>query len=309
MQTPTIPLPHRALCRVFVPGVGTRLGGVYGDGVVDLTGADPERCASLSHLLAIPGGLEQVLTTHAAMPPTWSFAALDQAPHATAPYLLAPIDEQEVWAAGVTYTRSREARIHESQNAADVYARVYDAERPELFFKSLASRVVGPHAAVAVRPDASWSVPEPELTLLLDASLHIVGCTAGNDMSSRDIEGQNPLYLPQAKIYDRACALGPVIVPLTDLDAANLAIYCVIERDGQVVFAGETSTAALHRRFDDLVTYLGRCLHFPHGVYLMTGTGIVPPDMVSLRSGDTITISIAGIGTLVNTVSEAAGHV
>src|ERR1051326_237277 len=131
MQTPTIPRPQRALCRVFVPGVGTRLGGVYGDGVVDLTGVDPERCASLSHLLTIPGGIEQVLTAYAALAPTWSFAALDQAAHATAPYVLPPIDEQEVWAAGVTYTRSREARIHESQNAADVYARVYDAERPE----------------------------------------------------------------------------------------------------------------------------------------------------------------------------------
>src|ERR1051326_1650936 len=265
MQTPTIPRPQRALCRVFVPGVGTRLGGVYGDGVVDLTSADPERCASLSHLLAIPGGIEQALTASAALPPTWSFAALNGAPRATAPHLLAPIDEQEVWAAGVTYTRSREARIHESQNAADNFARVYDAERPELFFKSLASRVVGSHAAVAVRPDATWSVPEPELTLLLDASLQIVGCTVGNDMSSRDIEGENPLYLPQAKVYNRACALGPVIVPFADLDAANLAIHCAIERDGQVLFAGETSTAALHRRFDDLVAYLGRCLSFPHG--------------------------------------------
>ncbi|HLV99668.1 MAG TPA: fumarylacetoacetate hydrolase family protein [Ktedonobacterales bacterium] len=308
MQTPMIPLPHRALCRVFVPGVGPRLGGVYGDGVVDLTGADPERCATLSDLLAIPNGIEQVLTTSAALPPTWSFAALDQAPDATTPHLLAPIDEQEVWAAGVTYTRSREARIHESQNAADVYARVYDAERPELFFKSLAARVVGSHAAVAVRPDASWSVPEPELTLLLDASFHIVGCTVGNDMSSRDIEGQNPLYLPQAKVYERACALGPVIVPFTDLDTADLAIHCAIHRDGQVIFTGETSTAALHRRFDELVAYLGRCLSFPHGVYLMTGTGIVPPDMVSLHPGDTVTISIAGIGTLINTVSEAVGQ-
>ncbi len=308
MQTPTTSLPHRALCRVFVPGVGLRLAGVYGNRVVDLTGIDSERYASLGQLLTIPGGLEQALTTAAALPPTWSFAALDQAPNATTPYVLAPIDEQEVWAAGVTYTRSREARIHESQSAADVYARVYEAERPELFFKALASRVVGPHAAVAVRPDASWSVPEPELTLLLDASLHIVGCTVGNDMSSRDIEGQNPLYLPQAKIYERACALGPVIVPFTDLDAAHLAIHCAIERDGQVIFSGETSTAALHRRFEELVTYLGRCLAFPRGVYLMTGTGIVPPDVVSLRAGDTITISIAGIGTLVNPVSKAGGQ-
>jgi len=293
-----------ALCRFFAPGVGARLGGVYDGGVVDLTAREPETCASLASLLAVPAlSLGDVLARYGGDAPDYAYAELDRAPAPDAPHVLAPIDGQEVWAAGVTYTRSREARMGESEASADVYARVYDAERPELFFKAMASRVVGPNDRVAARPDASWSVPEPELTLLLDAGLRVAGYTIGDDVTARDIEGRNPLYLPQAKVYGRCCALGPVIVPTGALDPYTLDITCRIARDGRELFAGQTNTSQLHRRLDDLVAYLGRCGAFPSGAFLMTGTGIVPPDDVSLQDGDVVEIAISGLGTLRNTVT------
>jgi 2-dehydro-3-deoxy-D-arabinonate dehydratase len=190
----------------------------------------------------------------------------------------------------------------ESEASADVYARVYDAERPELFFKATPARVAGPHAAVVARTDAAWTVPEPELTLLLDARLAVVGYTIGDDLTARDIEGQNPLYLPQAKIYDRGCALGPLVVPADALDPYALDIRCEIRRRGRPLYEGTTNTGALHRRLDTLVAYLGRHNQFPAGAYLMTGTSLVPPDDVALRSGDEIVIIIAGLGTLRNVV-------
>jgi len=302
----------RALCRFYVPGLGVRVGGVYAQGVVDLTRREPETCASIASLLAGAGTartaettrpLEDVLARYAGVAPDYDDAALDVAPSPDAPHLLPPLDAQEVWAAGVTYTRSRQARMEESEANADIYARVYDADRPELFFKGTAARIVGPNDRVAVRPDATWTVPEPELTLLLDGALQVVGYTIGNDLTARDIEAQNPLYLPQAKVWDRCGALGPVIVPAGALDPYDLSITCEIRRAEQPVFAGDIRTAALHRRLDDLAAYLGRCATFPAGVFLMTGTGIVPPDNVSLQSGDEITISIEGIGALRNVVA------
>lgn len=296
--------PTRALCRFHLPGEGPRLGGVYEGRVVDLTAREPELCASLASMLAAPAGaLDDVLARHAGAPADYQYAALDRAPTDDAPHLLAPLDAQEVWAAGVTYTRSRQARMAESEASADVYARVYDAERPELFFKATPSRVAGPHAPIAVRADSTWTVPEPELTLLLDARLAVVGYTVGNDLTARDIEAQNPLYLPQAKVFDRGAVLGPLIVPAGALDPYTLEIECIIRRGGDVAFQASTNTSALHRRLDDLVTYLGRHNVFPAGAYLMTGTGIVPPDDVSLKSGDEVTITISGIGTLRNVVA------
>ena len=214
-----------------------------------------------------------------------------------------PLDQQEVWAAGVTYKRSREARERESAGAARFYDLVYTAARPELFFKATARRVVGPGAFVRIRQDARWSVPEPELALVVSPTLKIVGYTIGNDMSSRDIEGENPLYLPQAKVYDGSCAIGPAITltgGLPPLDQTTIRL--VIERDGQTVFDGNTTLAAMARSFDDLVSWLGRDNSFPDGVILLTGTGIVPPDHFTLARGDRIAIDIAGIGTLVNVV-------
>ena len=217
-------------------------------------------------------------------------------------YLTAPIDHQEVWAAGVTYLRSRDARMEESSQR-DVYDRVYDAERPELFLKATPNRVSGPGEAVAIRGDSTWDVPEPELALVLNRDGETVGYTIGNDVSSRSIEGENPLYLPQAKVY-RACAgLGPSITLTWELeDVADRAITLTIRRGGADHFTGNTSTSQIHRTFADLVTYLRRHNDFPHGVVLMTGTGIIPPPEFTLEDGDEVAITIAGIGELVNPV-------
>jgi len=218
--------------------------------------------------------------------------------------LLAPIGSQEVWAAGVTYRRSRNARMEESESAGggDFYDRVYHAERPELFFKATPHRVVGPGGKVAIRGDARWSVPEPELALLVNPGGKIIGYTIGNDMSSRDIEGENPLYLPQAKVYDRCCGLGPCVLVASDTPAGSTEIRLEIVRGGASVFQGRTTLNELKREPKTLVEYLYRHNSFPHGCFLLTGTGIVPPDNFTLVPGDEIRISIGPIGTLVNFV-------
>jgi 2-dehydro-3-deoxy-D-arabinonate dehydratase len=218
----------------------------------------------------------------------------------------APIGAQEVWASGVTYLRSREARMEEAKNAGggDFYARVYEAERPELFFKATASRVVGHRQHVRIRRDSAWNVPEPELTLFVSSEGTIEGYTVGNDMSSRDIEGENPLYLPQAKSYDASAAIGPCIyVPGQPINA-DAKIEINIMRGGSAVFSGEISINRMKRKHDELVSFLFRETSFPYGVFLMTGTGIVPPDSFTLEPGDEVHISIEGIGTLINTVSQ-----
>ena len=220
--------------------------------------------------------------------------------------LLAPIEAQEVWAAGVTYYRSRSARMAESQEAGggSFYDRVYQAERPELFMKATPHRVVGPEAAVRIRRDSKWNVPEPELTLLVSPGGKILGYTIGNDMSSRDIEGENPLYLPQAKIYDGSCALGPAILVTQEALAPSTGIHVKIERAGAGVFSGSTTLAEMKRRPEELVEYLYRESSFPNGCFLMTGTGIVPPDTFTLLPGDRVEIAIDGIGVLRNTVDQ-----
>jgi 2-dehydro-3-deoxy-D-arabinonate dehydratase len=222
--------------------------------------------------------------------------------HAGPPQLLAPVDGlTEVWASGVTYQRSRAARVEESR-AADVYDLVYEAPRPELFFKSAAWRVVGDGDPIGIREDSELNVPEPELAVVVNRHGAIVGATICNDVSSRSIEGVNPLYLPQAKIYAGACALGPAITPAWQLDLAALPVSCVVTRAGQPVWQGQTSTALMRRGFEELVDYLYRANHFPHGAVLSTGTGIVPDMDFTLRDGDVVTIDIAGIGLLTNTV-------
>ena len=219
--------------------------------------------------------------------------------------LLAPIDRQEVWAAGVTYRRSQAARMEESEGAAVFYDLVYSAARPELFFKATPHRVVGPEGSVRIRQDARWNVPEPELALVLNSRLELVGFTVGNDMSSRDIEGENPLYLPQAKVYDGCCALGPWITLAAAMPPpADVTINLAIERGGRQVFQGTTSIAQLARTFDDLIGWLGRDNSFPDGVVLLTGTGVVPGDDFTLRPGDRVEITIAGIGRLSNRVVQ-----
>lgn len=231
--------------------------------------------------------------------------ALSQNPLTNPALLRAPIGSQEVWAAGVTYFRSRDARMEESKSAGggDFYDRVYRAERPELFFKATPHRVVGHYGRVAIRKDASWSVPEPELALLVSPSAKILGYTIGNDMSSRDIEGENPLYLPQAKVYACSCGLGPGILVSSEPLSSSTEIRLEILRGGQTAFAGSTNLSNLKRQPAMLVHYLYRDNPFPNGCFLLTGTGIVPPDSFTLNHGDEIRISIDGIGTLMNFVA------
>jgi 2-dehydro-3-deoxy-D-arabinonate dehydratase len=219
--------------------------------------------------------------------------------------VLAPVVSQEVWAAGVTYYRSRSARIEESRDAGggNFYDRVYSAERPELFFKATGRRVIGPHSAVRIRSDAKWSVPEPELTLLINPAGAIVGYTIGNDMSSRDIEGENPLYLPQAKIYDGSCSLGPCVLLSPEPMPKTTTVKLEIARQGKTAYTGSTTLAELKRDPQELARFLFRDNSFPQGVFLMTGTGIVPADDFTLSSGDIIRISSDGIGMLENYVA------
>lgn len=219
--------------------------------------------------------------------------------------VLAPIGSQEVWAAGVTYFRSRTARLEESEvgGGASFYDRVYDAERPELFFKATPWRVRGPGDAVRVRRDSRWTVPEPEIALCINARAEIIGYTIGNDVSSRDIEGENPLYLPQAKIYDGACALGPAVLVSSDPLPPETLIALRVSRSGTLVADGATTFAQMRRDAQHLVEYLYRETSFPTGCVLLTGTGIVPPNEFTLQPGDEITIDVPPIGTLRNTVA------
>ena len=223
--------------------------------------------------------------------------------------LHAPIDAQEVWGAGVTYERSKVARKEESESGGSFYDLVYSADRPELFFKATPSRVVGPNASIRVRRDTKWCVPEPELALVLSPSLRLVGYTVGNDVSARDIEGQNPLYLPQAKVYDACCALGPGITLAESMPTiAEVSIRLEIFRNEAKVVEGLTTLARMARKLGDLIAWLGRDNVFPDGVMLLTGTGIVPPDEFSLRPGDDVRITIDGVGTLRNSVVQSPAN-
>ncbi len=216
----------------------------------------------------------------------------------------APIDQQEIWAAGVTYKRSKIAREEESVGAAQFYDKVYTAPRPELFLKSTPSRVVHPGQPVRIRADATWSVPEPELTLVISPAGKIVGYTIGNDMSSRDIEGENPLYLPQAKIYKGSCSIGPLVTPASHMpELSTVEIRLIIRRGNKIAFEGTTTLAQMARTVESLAEWLFKENEFPNGAMLLTGTGIVPPDNFTLNSGDDVSITIAGIGTLRNPVA------
>jgi 2-dehydro-3-deoxy-D-arabinonate dehydratase len=292
-----------ALVRFFMPALGVRVGVQVNDSVLDVTGTFP---TIASWLRASAGQIHAAMDDlrSAAERATQSFptGAFDVPPDLRKQHWLAPVDSQEVWASGVTYQRSREARQEEAGEGGDIYARVYSAERPELFFKANGSKVVGPNAEVGIRKDASWNVPEPELALVINPAMEVVGMTVGNDMSSRDIEGENPLYLPQAKVYTASCALGPGIIIGSIEEWPQTVIRLTIEREGAVAFYGQVETSQIHRRMAELVAYLGRSNTFPDGVVLLTGTGIVPPAEFTLEAGDTVAITIDGIGTLTNTV-------
>jgi 2-dehydro-3-deoxy-D-arabinonate dehydratase len=268
----------------------------YADGDIRLAAGDGER--GPSSLLPPSFSIDEILAADGPSLEDALAAPRDLVPADVE--ILAPVESQEIWAAGVTYLRSRDARIEESVEPSP-YDRVYEAERPELFFKSPGRRAVGTGDQIGVRADSDWNVPEPELALVLDASMDIVGHTIGNDVSSRTIEGDNTLYLPQAKTYDRSCAIGPAIVPASAI-TPPLGIGMEIVRDGKTVYDECTSTEAMARSFDDLTSYLGRALSFPVGVVLLTGTGIVPDPPFTLLPGDEVRVSIDGLGTLSNPV-------
>lgn len=274
---------------------GPRLGVETFYGRYDLTQFAPEVLGSIGAWLSQPDPLAIVRVAERA----------ESHPLPEDIVLLAPLDTQEVWACGVTYERSKQARMEESESGGDFYDKVYTAERPEMFFKATPRRVVGPGQPVRIRRDSTWDVPEPEMTLVVSSSGKIVGVTVGNDMSSRSIEGENPLYLPQAKTYDGCASLGPSILLLSDvippLNALDIRLEIV--RGGETVFVGETSTARMRRTPEELVGFLLREASFPDGAFLMTGTGIVPPDTFTLAGGDVISITIEGIGTLTNPVA------
>lgn len=294
------------LCRFSDAQGVARLGLVRAGALYDVSERWPTLAAFLGWSAGRSDLAAELASGLAGATPLAQFEQLISTPAAGGLTLLKPTDNQEVWAAGVTYERSRIAREEESAGSG-IYERVYSAARPELFFKATPSRTVGPGEPVAIRMDASWNVPEPELGLVINQQLELVGFTVGNDMSSRDIEGENPLYLPQAKLYGRCCALGPLIALHDGIgDPTNLPIKMEILRAGATVFAGESNTRRIVRSYAELIGYLGRDNLFPDGVVLLTGTGVVPPDDFTLQAGDEVVISIEGIGTLRNPVVQGA---
>jgi 2-dehydro-3-deoxy-D-arabinonate dehydratase len=294
LQGPSFAQPHDTMkiCRFHSAGDEARIGLFVDDDVlVDLR---PAGVTSLQTLLESADPIAELNRLNTAGLPRFSAREVR---------FWAPVEQQEVWAAGVTYLRSRRARMEESDFSAVAYDKVYSGERPELFFKSMPGKVVSTGDRVGIRKDAKWSVPEPELALVLNSRGAIVGHTIGNDMSSRDIEGENLLYLPQAKVYNRSCALGPGIVLGTPESLAReWVIRMMIRRGGTVVFSGETSVNRIRRGFAELAECLFRSQSFPHGAILLTGTGIVPDDQFTLQAGDQIGIEISGIGRLENEV-------
>ncbi len=278
---------------------GTRAIGALSDDSVQLLDlSQVDNCHSLSDVLhaADPAGLARFLLRPGT--PLHPLSAVS---------ILPPIDQQEVWAAGVTYKRSQVARMEESESAASHYDKVYTADRPELFYKGTSARVSGPGQPLRVRSDSRWSVPEPEFTLVINPAGKIVGYTIGNDMSARDIEGENPLYLPQAKVYRQCAGLGPCIL-LADgpLKPEEIEISLSITRSGKTVFSGSTRLSQLNRRPEDLVAWLFRENEFPQGAFLMTGTGVVPHDDFTLENADQVSISITGIGSLNNPIVKGS---
>jgi len=290
------------LVRFNQPGAGARIGLVQGEQVRDVTAIAGSVAGWLRSTAGrVPAAIDELIVRAESAPVACAVADLG-APGGDRPGWLAPVDSQEVWAAGVTYRRSREARQEEAVDGGDIYARVYGAGRPELFFKAPGGKVVGPLGEVGIRADSAWNVPEPELALVLNPALEVIGVTIGNDVSSRDIEGENPLYLPQAKIYEASCALGPGILLGAHDDWPQVTIALSIERGGQTLFAGQVRTDQIQRSLAELVAYLGRSNTYPDGAVLLTGTGVVPPAEFTLARGDIVRIAIDGIGELVNPV-------
>lgn len=300
------------VCRFWEPRLGPRLGIVFGETVVDVTAIDPRGCADISEWLQLDdpvGHMRGVAELAERNKTRLHIRELEHAPAEATRHLLPPIDTQEIWGAGVTYQRMRQSHVDESHGGKLFYDEVYDAPRPELFFKTTPHRVAGPLGDIRVRADSEWTIPEPELTVLLSPDLAIIGYTCGNDVTSRDIEGENPLYMAQAKTYNGCCSLGPYIT-LADSAAESpyFDVSMVVIRDGMTVFRDETNTRQMKRTIPEIISWLTRDNDFPFGVFLMTGSGIAPPDDFSLEPGDSVEIIIEGIGRLVNPVVKSELH-
>lgn len=291
------------LVRVFHPERGIRIGVHNADVVHDVTDMIPAVSEWLQSSIGNPqAAIDRLAREANSAAVSYPASLFDNVPSPDNSHWLAPVDGQDIWAAGVTYDRSREARQEEAHDGGNVYMRAYEAERPELFFKARGEWVIGHYGEVGIRSDAAWSVPEPELALVMNPALEVVGLTVGNDVSSRDIEGENPLYLPQAKIYTASCALGHGILLQPVEDFPYTSIWLEIRRQGKTVFWGDTHTSRIRRRVRDLLVYLGHSQKFPRGAVLMTGTGIVPPGDFTLEAGDIVRITIEGVGELINKV-------
>jgi 2-dehydro-3-deoxy-D-arabinonate dehydratase len=297
------------ICRFMEPDMGPHIGLLVGEGkVADLTLLDPVGCADVATWLRGNDPVGRVHELADKIEPSRvrvEYRELDRRPTEIGRHLLAPLDWQEVWGCGITYEESREAHMHGMGLGAQFYDQVYESDRPMLFFKATPHRVVGPNAAIRVRSDSMWTVPEPELTLILTPDLRIVGYTCGNDVSSRDIEGENPLFRPQAKTYLGCCALGPLITLLDEpRDVEDLEMRLVVIRDGATVIQGDAATSRMSRRFDQIMTFLGRDNAYPDGLFLLTGSGIIVPQDFALEPDDIVEITIETVGTLRNIVER-----
>ncbi len=297
------------VARFWVPGQGARLGACEDGIVYELASPNSSPLDSFETLVELVRrtrrGLADTVQQLRTKGQRFAYRDLDRTPSSDAPHLLIPVVPPEVWAAGVTYERSREARLAETTTVG-IYDKVYDAERPELFLKATASRCVGPNMPIGIRADSRWTVPEPELAVVLGAEGEMLGYTLGNDMSARDIEGENPLYLPQTKIYRACCSIGPTILVTDEPVERRLTLWCRIERRGREVFQGEVSTSRLRRPIAELVAYLRRANDIPPMTVLLTGTGIVPPDEFACEEGDVIEIGADEIGVLRNPAIHVA---
>ncbi len=296
------------ICRFYEPDMGPHLGLVLGDKIADLTLLDRTGCDDMSTWLKLEDPIAHVRKLAESIDQSRlriDWRELDRRPNEIGRHLLAPIDKQEVWGCGIMYAQSRDAHMHGTGQGATFYDQVYDSDRPMIFFKATPHRVVGPNDAIRIRSDSVWTVPEPELTLLLTPDLRIVGYTCGNDVSSRDIEGENPLYRPQAKTYVGCCALGPVITLLEQpTDVEDLEMRLVVIRDGATVIQGDATTKRMARAVDDVIQFVGRDNAYPDGLFLLTGAGIIVPQDFSLEPDDVVEITIEGIGTLRNPVER-----
>jgi 2-dehydro-3-deoxy-D-arabinonate dehydratase len=297
------------IARVWVPGQGARLGACEDGSVRLLVHADAPALESFEALAQLARRARRRLTETVQQlrreGPVYSYRDLDRPPSPDVPHLLLPVVPPEVWAAGVTYERSREARLAETTTVG-IYDKVYEAERPEVFFKATPSRCVGPNVPVGIRADSRWTVPEPELGVVIGVEGEVLGYTLGNDMSARDIEGENPLYLPQTKIYRACCSLGPTVLVTDEPVEGRLALWCRIRRGNREVFRGDVSTSRLRRPIAELIAYLRRANDIPPMTVLLTGTGIVPPDEFACEEGDLIEIGAEEIGVLRNSAVRVA---